>query len=48
MVEGCSLAASLIRGKPEQLLDRYGISARDIVDKVRKLVSYAGPVTELS
>jgi transketolase len=26
-------------GKPEQLLDRYGISARHIVDKVRKLVS---------
>jgi transketolase len=26
-------------GKPEQLLDRYGISARHIVEKVRKLVS---------
>ncbi len=26
-------------GKPDQLLDRYGISARHIVDKVKKLVS---------
>ena len=26
-------------GKPEQLLDRYGISARHIVEKVKKLVS---------
>src|SRR5437867_6835346 len=26
-------------GKPEQLLDRYGISARHIVDKVKKLAS---------
>ena len=26
-------------GKPEQLLDRYGLSARHIVEKVKKLVS---------
>jgi len=26
-------------GKPEQLLDRYGISARHIVEKIKKLVS---------
>ena len=26
-------------GKPDQLLDRYGISAKHIVEKVKKLVS---------
>ncbi len=31
-------------GKPEELIDRYGISARHIVEKVTKLVGSAVPV----
>jgi len=33
-------------GKPEELMDRYGISARHIIEKVRSLV--VSPVTAKS